>query len=60
MYGFNQTHYEVLTLTDPTKLTQIKRPSAIKKNIGQMIITPIHCASINPNEEILKALLDLS
>jgi hypothetical protein len=60
MYGYNQTHAEVLTLTDVNQLTTIKRPSAIKKTVGTMLITPVHCAAINPNADFLKVLLDLS
>lgn len=59
-YGYNKLHEEVLTLDDPTKLTPFKRVSTMKKTLGDKIITPIHCAAINPNPDILKSLLDSS
>lgn len=59
-YGYNKLHQEVLTLTDPSELTPFKKTSTIKKTLGKAIVTPIHCAAINPNPEILKSLLESS
>ena len=59
-YGFNKLHEEVLTLDDSTKLSPFKKTSTMKKTLGKHIVTPIHCAAINPNTEILKSLLESS
>ena len=59
-YGYNKLHEEVLTIDDPTKLSPFKKTSTMKKTLGGQIITPIHCAAINPNPEILKSLLESS
>ena len=53
-YGYNQLHADVLNVTDASKLPDtLKKPSVTKRNVGQMILTPIHCAAINPNPEVL-------
>ena len=59
-YGFNKLHEEVLTLDDPSKLSPFKKTSTMKKTLGAHIVTPIHCAAINPCTEILKSLLESS
>jgi len=59
-YGYNKLHEEVLTIDDPSKLSPFKKTSTMKKTLGGQIITPIHCAAINPNAEILKSLLESS
>ena len=60
MYGYNHIHAQVLTLKDASLLGQVKKASALKKTQGTMLITPVHCAAINPNAEFLAALLEVS
>ncbi|EAS02069.2 WGR domain protein (macronuclear) [Tetrahymena thermophila SB210] len=71
-YGFNNLHEQVLSLDDVSKLDEFKKVSITKKSTGvysknsygfggaQGIITPIHCAAINPNPEFIKKLLEIS
>ena len=56
-FGYNFLHEEVLVLDDPSKLSDIKKVNCTKKPVGEAIITPIHCACINPNPKFLEALL---
>ncbi len=57
-YGYNQLHADVLNLTDPEEIpNNLRACSVTKKNVGNLLLTPIHCASINPNDEFLKRLL---
>ena len=42
------------------KFGDFKKPSATKKTTGSYLLTPIHCACINPNHEFLAKLLDIS
>ncbi|CAD8092465.1 unnamed protein product [Paramecium sonneborni] len=60
MYGYNQVHVDVLNYTNATRIGNIKKPSATKKTIGLYLITPIHCAAINPNHSCLQKLLEIS
>ena len=59
-WGFNHLHEEVLKAKTSRGLSEFKRTNTTKKNTMVNIITPIHCAAINPHGEILKALLDVS
>ena len=60
-FGFNFLHDEVLNKNDPNNLSPFKKASCTKKTyIGESVITPIHCAAINPNPKILEALFDVS
>jgi len=56
-YGFNHLHDEALNSKDG-KLPEFKKVSVTKKAIGNRTITPVHCASIHPNSDVLKTLLD--
>jgi len=58
MYQLNQLHSEALSVSDESKLYNFHWNSTNKNagNIGN--ITPVHCACINPNGEILKKILD--
>ncbi|CAK74015.1 unnamed protein product (macronuclear) [Paramecium tetraurelia] len=60
MYGFNQVHVDVLNYTSGSRIGSIKKPSATKKTGGDYLITPIHCAAINPSHTCLQKLLDIS
>ncbi|XP_019636541.1 PREDICTED: uncharacterized protein LOC109479112 [Branchiostoma belcheri] len=55
-YGFNQLHKEVL-LFDKQELTTFRAVSVKKKPYGNQVITPLHCAAINPNPKYLQKLL---
>ncbi|CAK63631.1 unnamed protein product (macronuclear) [Paramecium tetraurelia] len=60
MYGFNQVHVDVLNYTSASRIGNIKKPSATKKSGGTYLVTPIHCAAINPNHACLQKLLEIS
>jgi len=65
-YGFNKVHLEVLTAKQPDLVLSVPKASLTKKNVGfsrsnrnqQGLITPLHCACINPNVEFIKAILN--
>ncbi|CAD8053289.1 unnamed protein product [Paramecium sonneborni] len=58
-YGFNYLHHDVLDDNFSTyKLDQIKKISITKKTQNDYLITPIHCACINPSENWLKYLME--
>lgn len=56
-YGFNFLHEEALTKHTKDELTEFKPVSVTKKCTYDPRFTPLHCAAINPNVEILKELL---
>ncbi|CAF3795485.1 unnamed protein product [Adineta steineri] len=56
-HGFNQLHYAVL-FNDNEDLTINRAASVLKKTQANFMITPIHCAAINPNAKYLKQLLN--
>jgi len=55
-YGFNPLHLEMLEVDDETKIEIKFKPSVNKKSNYQ--VTPVHFACINPNEKILKKLVE--
>lgn len=60
-YGFNKVHEEALTIDKSFDLTPItKKVAVLKATNGNSSITPIHCACINPNAEILNTLLGIA
>lgn len=60
-YGFNFLYEEALLKEKAEELSaNIKKVSVTKKTTGNSSITPLHCAAINPNTEILEALLKIS
>jgi len=60
-FGFNNAHQEALIKEKASELTPgLKKVSVTKKPLGNSGITPLHCAAINPNQEILEALLEVS
>ncbi|CAF3953663.1 unnamed protein product, partial [Rotaria magnacalcarata] len=56
-HGFNYLHHQVL-LYDNEDIKINRAASAIKKTRANFMITPIHCAAINPNAKYLKQLLN--
>ncbi|CAF0916058.1 unnamed protein product [Rotaria sp. Silwood1] len=56
-HGFNYLHYQVL-FYDNEDITINRAASVIKKTRANFMITPIHCAAINPNVKYLKQLLN--
>lgn len=59
-YGYNKFHLEALTAERAEDLSQFKKMNLMKKTMGERIVTPMHCAAINPNVEILRAFIDLN
>lgn len=57
-WGFNQLHCDVLSTDD--KFDKILRVSTQKVCNTNKNITPMHCAAINPNENVLKQILDIN
>ncbi|CAD8137177.1 unnamed protein product [Paramecium octaurelia] len=58
-YGFNYLHHDAFGDNFSTyKLAQIKKISITKKTSNDFLITPIHCACINPSEQFLKYFLE--
>lgn len=51
-WGFNQLHADVLS--EDAKLEKVLKQSVTKKANTNKNITPIHCASINPDASYLK------
>ncbi len=58
-FGFNNLHAEVLN-PDTGIIEKVGKTSVTKKANTNKDLTPMHCACINPNENILKQLLDIS
>ncbi|CAF3484731.1 unnamed protein product [Rotaria sordida] len=56
-HGFNYLHHQIL-LYDNEDITINRATSVIKKTRANFMITPIHCAAINPNAKYLKQLLN--
>ncbi|CAF0960955.1 unnamed protein product [Adineta ricciae] len=56
-HGFNALHHQVL-LYDNEDITINRVASVVKKTRENSMITPIHCAAINPNSKYLKQLLN--
>lgn len=56
-YGFNFLHEEALTKKTAASLTPFKPVSVTKKCTYSPRFAPLHCAAVNPNVEILIALL---
>lgn len=53
-FGFNQLHLEVL---GNAPLSPFKKVSVTKKPIENFLVSPLHCAAINPDPKYLEALL---
>lgn len=58
-FGFNKLHEEVLTAKSDKDLTEFKATSVTKKTMTRHMVSPIHCACINPNPDILEKLLSV-
>ncbi|RNA01264.1 poly(ADP-ribose) polymerase pme-5-like [Brachionus plicatilis] len=60
-HGFNSVHIEVLKAENGADLNcQLRSNQCTKKPFANDFITPIHCASINPNVKYLKTLLSIT
>lgn len=58
-WGYNNLHYQALAFNGE-EMEKFKPVSARKKTTGNMSLTPIHMACINPNPKYLKTLLAAS
>jgi ankyrin repeat protein len=59
--GFNAVHIEVLNVDNDAELKCLLRANmCTKKPFANDLVTPIHCASINPNVKYLKTLLSIT
>ena len=59
--GFNAVHIEVLNVDNDADLKCMLRANmCTKKPFANDLVTPIHCASINPNVKYLKTLLSIT
>lgn len=60
-HGFNAVHTEVLKAENDSDLKcQLRANQCTKKPFSNDLITPIHCACINPNVKYLKTLLSIT
>jgi len=60
-HGFNAVHYEVLNAENDVDLKcQLRANMCTKKPFANDLVTPIHCACINPNVKYLKTLLSIT
>lgn len=60
-YGFNPVHIEVLNAENDEDLKcKLRANMCTKKPFGNDLVTPIHCACINPNVKYLKTLLSIT
>lgn len=59
-YNLNEFHYLALSAKTVDEISHIKRMNVAKKSLSSFRdITPVHCAAINPNGEILKYMLEI-
>ena len=58
-YGYNFLHKDVLTKTTEDLPATIRADSVRKKPGNQSMMTPLHCACINPNKKYLERLLSI-
>ena len=59
--GFNAVHIEVLNVDNDAELKCLLRANmCTKKPFSNDLVTPIHCAAINPNVKYLKTLLSIT
>jgi ankyrin repeat protein/predicted DNA-binding WGR domain protein len=60
-HGFNAVHCEVLNADNDADLKcQLRANMCTKKPFANDLVTPIHCACINPNVKYLKTLLSIT
>lgn len=57
-FGFTDLFVKVLEAKTVEDIGEFRSISAPKKSITEKVITPIYCACINPNPDILKALVE--
>ena len=63
MYNFNEMHFlalSKLTTAQIEDLSRFKMVSAGKKANHCNDLTPLHCACVNPNPEVLRAFLKIN
>ncbi|XP_052057851.1 poly [ADP-ribose] polymerase tankyrase-like isoform X2 [Mytilus californianus] len=58
-HGYNFLHIDVLTKTTEDLPATIRADSVRKKPGDQSMMTPLHCACINPNKKYLERLLSI-
>lgn len=59
-YNLNEFHYLSLSAKTVDEIAHIKRMNVGKKSLSSFRdIAPIHCATINPNGEILKYMIEV-
>jgi ankyrin repeat protein len=59
-YGFSKWHALALSAKKKAQVEDIRKVNTTKKVYCSKIVTPIHCACINPNTEILQHFLQVS
>jgi len=60
-YGFSKYHLESLTLSEGEKMSDIRTyTSTTKKAVGNLKVTPMHCAAINPAKEFLANMIEIN
>ena len=59
-YGINEFYSPALMDKNIDKIRDIKKPSCAKKAFGINNLSPIHCACLNPNSDVLKHLLTIN
>jgi ankyrin repeat protein/predicted DNA-binding WGR domain protein len=59
-YGLSEFFVPALTGKSEKAVKDIKKPNCTKKAFGMGNITPIHCACLNPNAEVLKHILTVN
>lgn len=60
-YNLNEFHYLSLAAKSVEEISHIRRMNVSKKSLSSFRdITPVHCAAINPNGDILKYMLEVS
>lgn len=57
--GYNFLHKDVLTMTTEDLPATIRADSVRKKPSDQSMMTPLHCACINPNKKYIERLLSI-
>lgn len=59
-YGYTKWHEAALSGKSMEDVKDIKKMNCGKKTYGGNIVTPIHCACINPHTEVLQHMLNVS
>jgi ankyrin repeat protein/predicted DNA-binding WGR domain protein len=59
-YGLSEWFSKVLNAKDAEDLKDLKKINCTKKGFGMGNLTPIHCACLNPNSEVIKHVLSVN